>query len=103
MTYVRAGQRDRARQLVAEIMALHDAAPDQMVQPQYLLWAAAQAYQASGDLSHAAELLQRAYTSLQQRAAAIPDAESQTTFLVLSFNRQLLDAHDHDLWPEYCR
>lgn len=46
-------------------------------------------YRAAGDGHRARELLDQAYRVLEEKAAAIPDAESRATFFHLPFNREL--------------
>ncbi len=99
IAYLRAGRLSDAQRSVAELLALKDTAEDQMLHPQYILWAAAQTYRATGDLPRAAELLHEAQQLLQHRADAIPDPESHTTFLNLAFNREILHAYTFDEWP----
>ena len=99
IAYLRAGRLADAQRSIAELLALKDTAEDQMLHPQYILWAAAQTYRAAGDLPRAAELLREAQRLLQHRADAIPDPESHTTFLNLSFNREILHAYTHNEWP----
>jgi hypothetical protein len=69
---------------------------DQMTYPQYLLWAAAQAYQAAGETQRAAELLAQAHAALERQGGAIPDPESRATFLQMFFNRDLMAAFQRD-------
>jgi hypothetical protein len=65
-----------------------------------MLWAAAQAYQASGETQRSAELLAEAYAALQLKAGAIPDRKSRVTFLHMPFNRELLAAYKRRQWPK---
>jgi len=92
IAYLRAGQIGAARQTADEMLGLLAAAPEQMTYPQYLLWAASQAYLASGETQRAAELLAQAHAALQHKAEAIPDPESRASFLQMAFNRELLAA-----------
>jgi predicted ATPase/DNA-binding SARP family transcriptional activator len=94
IAYLRAGQLDEARQTADEMLGLLAIDPAAMTYPQYLLWAAAQTYQASGEAQRAAQLLGEAHTALQQKADAIPDPESRASFLQMSFNRELLAAFE---------
>jgi tetratricopeptide (TPR) repeat protein len=99
IAYLRAQRLAAAQQSVTELLELNRQAAPQMLHPQYILWAAAQTYRASGDTARAVQLLQDAHAVLQQRAAAIPDRESRTTFLNLSFNREIQHAFAEDVWP----
>ena len=99
IAYLRAGRVTDAQHSVTELLALKKTAEEQMLHPQHILWAAAQTYRAADDLPHAAELLRDAQRLLQQRANAIPDLESRTTFLNLSFNREIQHAYSDDVWP----
>jgi predicted ATPase/DNA-binding SARP family transcriptional activator len=92
IAYLRAANISGARQAADEMLGLLAAHPEQMTYPQYLLWAASQAYMAFGETQRAAELLAQAYAALQHKASAIPDYESRATFLQLPFNRELLEA-----------
>jgi len=99
IAYLRVGNIDSARQTADEMLGLLAAAPEQMTYPQYLLWAASQAYQASGATQRASALLAEAYTVLQQKASAIPDPESRASFLQMPFNRELFAAFQNDQPP----
>lgn len=99
IAYLRADRLTDAQRSITELLALKDAAEEQMLHPPYILWAAAQTYRAAGDWPRAAELLCEAQRLLQLRADAIPDPESRTTFLNLSFNREIVHAYTHDEWP----
>jgi DNA-binding SARP family transcriptional activator/predicted ATPase len=92
VAYLRAGNISGARQTADEMLGLLAADPEQMTYPQYLLWAAAQAYQASGETQRAGELLAQAHAALRRKASAIPDPESRATFLQMPFNRELMAA-----------
>ena len=81
------------------MLRLLSADPAGMTYPQYMLWAAAQAYRASGEPARAGELLAQAHLTLFQKADAIPDPASRTTFLKMPFNRELLAAFERDQWP----
>ncbi len=92
IAYLRAGNISGARRTADEMLGLLAADPEPMTYPQYLLWAAAQAYQASGETQRAGELLAQAHAALQHKASAIPDPESRASFLQMPFNRELLAA-----------
>jgi predicted ATPase/DNA-binding SARP family transcriptional activator len=92
IAYLRTGQISAARQTADEMLGLLAAGAEQMTYPQYLLWAASQAYQATGETQRAAELLAQAHTALQHKAGTIPDPQSCATFLQMPFNRELLAA-----------
>jgi tetratricopeptide (TPR) repeat protein len=100
IAYLRAGDISAARATADEMLALLAADPEPMTYPQYMLWAAAQAYQASGETQRAAELLADAHLALQHKASAIPDPESRVTFLQMPFNRELLTAFKRGQWPK---
>jgi DNA-binding SARP family transcriptional activator len=98
VAYLRQSDLAAARRTSAEMLALHDAAPDSMMYPQHILWAAAQTARLAGDDRPARDLFGRAVATLDAKAAAIPDAESRNAFLELPFNRQLRDARSAN-WP----
>ena len=99
IAYLRADRLAAAQRSVTELLELNRQAAPQMLHPQYILWAAAQTYRAAGDALRAVQLLHEAHAVLQQRAAAIPDLASRTTFLNLSFNREIQHAYADDVWP----
>ncbi|MBI5303980.1 MAG: AAA family ATPase [Chloroflexi bacterium] len=92
VAYLRAGDLGAARASTDEMLALYASAAETMMHPQYILWAAAQTYRALGNGKRARELLEQAYRVLEDKAAAIPDAESRATFFHLPFNRELREA-----------
>jgi hypothetical protein len=77
--------RDERRQAYAtaqQLLEIFDASePHQIEYPQRDLYVAALAAAACGDTAGAAELLQRAYTLVQTRAANISDAVLRQSFL----------------------
>ena len=101
IAYLRAGKLPDARRASEEMLALLDnSSADAMSQPQSMLWAAARTYRALGDSARAQALLEQAHAALQTKVAEIPDARSQSTFLALIFNRELLAAYQNGAWPE---
>lgn len=94
VAYLRAGRLPAARQTADEMLALYASAPEAMMHPQYILWAAAQTYRALGETQRARELLVQAHATLQEQAALIPDPASRATFLTLPFNRQIVAAYE---------
>ncbi|MFZ5916956.1 MAG: ATP-binding protein [Chloroflexota bacterium] len=96
---LRAGQLGAARQTMAEMLALYAEYAERVREPQRILWAAAQTHRAAGDLARAAELLAQAYALLQAQAESSFDSESRQAQYGLPFNREILQAHDHGLWP----
>jgi predicted ATPase/DNA-binding SARP family transcriptional activator len=99
ITYLRTGDTNAARRTADEMLRILTADPDHMTYPQYILWAAAQTYRATGETEQSGAFLARAYTTLQQKASIIPDPPSRTTFLQIPFNRELLAAFEHGEWP----
>src|SRR5262249_25745577 len=98
---LRAGKLPAAREAADEMLALHASAPEQMTNPQSLLWAGAQTYRALGERERAQALLVQSHPALEAPAAALPDPESRATFLQLPFNRELQDAYAHGIWPDH--
>lgn len=94
LAFLGAGKTDQACQAAKEMLDLYSKAPELMVRAEYMLWVASQTYDALGDKVRAHELLTEAYSTLQSKAAAIPDEESRTSFLAYSFNRQIACAFD---------
>jgi DNA-binding SARP family transcriptional activator/predicted ATPase len=90
VAYLRTGDIATAQNATTEMLAIHAACAETMMHPQYILWIAAQTYRAAGDVPRAAELLAQARCVLQEKADAIPDPESQASFLQLPFNRDIL-------------
>jgi len=93
LAYLRAQNLELARRTADELLAL-EATHKSMDRPEYIAWVAAQTYRALGDERRARDLLARAYAVLQERAAAIPDEESRTTFLRSRFNREIITAYE---------
>ncbi|MBM2842407.1 MAG: hypothetical protein HW404_244 [Anaerolineales bacterium] len=98
VAYLRTGDLEAARRTTQEMLALHDAAPESMMYPQHILWAAAQTAHAGGDAQRSRELLAQAAATLEAKAAAIPDAASRAAFLELPFNRRIRQALASN-WP----
>lgn len=99
IAYLRAGRLEEAARVTEDLLSLYDADAGAMAYPQQALWAAAQTQRALGEAGRAAELLERAYAVLQEKANAIPDPESRRAFLHLPFNRALVEAHEKGIWP----
>src|SRR5947209_7793785 len=57
IAYLRAGDLRRAQQTAGEMLDLLSADQEHMTYPQFILWAAAQAYRAVGQAERAGELL----------------------------------------------
>ncbi len=93
IAYLYANDLPSARACAEEMLALHAAEAATMMHPQYILWAGAQTYHALGEHTRARELLDEAHRVLEEKAAAIPDAESRATFFELPFNREIREAH----------
>ncbi len=89
VAYVRRGFLEAAGRAVVEMLEIYDQNVSAMMHPQYILWAAAQTFRATGDEPHALEYLDRACAMMQERARAIPDADSRASFLELPFNREI--------------
>jgi len=98
VAYLRAGDLEAAKRTTKEMLALHDAAPESMMYPQHILWAAAQTALAAGDAQRSRELFGQAAATLEAKAAAIPDAASRAAFLELPFNRRIRQALTSN-WP----
>lgn len=99
--YLALGSLERARQIAEKLLALYRADSQNMEYPQYVLWALSLFHRAVKDTEKADDDLARAYDLLQQRAAAIPDEESRTSFLNIPYNRRVLDAHERKIWPNW--
>jgi tetratricopeptide (TPR) repeat protein len=99
VAYLSAGQLEEARQTADRLLELYRAKSDTLPYPHWALWALARASRALGQDARALEFLDQAYQVLQEKADAIRDPETQTTFKSLPFNRQLLRAHEEGLWP----
>ncbi|HSA99489.1 MAG TPA: hypothetical protein VLE49_02485, partial [Anaerolineales bacterium] len=98
--YLTTGNLRRARQTAEELLTLYRADPQSMEYPQYVLWALSLFHQAKNDAEKADDYLTQAYDLLQQRAAAIPDEESRTSFLKMPYNRRVLDACERSIRPK---
>ncbi len=99
VAYCRQGNFIAAKQSADEMLTLYAGLESSMMHPQYILWAAAQTYRGWGDEKRAHELLQQAYQVMQQRAAALPEAEYHATYHTLPFNRQIKAAWEENRWP----
>jgi predicted ATPase/DNA-binding SARP family transcriptional activator len=99
IAYLRAGNLPSAERITGEMLGILAADPDHMTYPQYILWAAAQTYRDLGRPARARELLGEAHKVLLDKVSAIPDPESQASFLELPHNRELLAAHQLPDWP----
>ncbi|HWT06759.1 MAG TPA: hypothetical protein VN224_13440 [Xanthomonadales bacterium] len=92
LTYLRAGEIERARATAAEYLAVMDGRTEGFAFPQRMLFIAAQVYREAGDSERAGELLQRADTELQRRLAEIPDDATRAIFLDAMVNREIVEA-----------
>ncbi len=99
VAYCRCDNLDAAQRATVEMLELYAQFEASMMHPQYILWAAAQTYRALGDEARAQDLLKRAADVMRQRAADIPDPESQSSYYDLPFNRQILVAVERQMWP----
>ncbi|GAC1354112.1 MAG: hypothetical protein NVSMB42_11470 [Herpetosiphon sp.] len=99
IAYLRSGDVAAARQTTDEMLILLRAAAQHMTYPQFILWAAAQTYRSLEQHERATDFLGEAYAVLHEKIAAIPDAESRTSFLLLPYNRELVAAYEHGKWP----
>ncbi len=81
------------------MLELYTQSEADMMHPQYILWAAAQTYHALGDEMRAQDLLKRAAEVMRQRAADLPETESEASYYALPFNRQIVAAIERQVWP----
>lgn len=100
LAYLRAGRLTEAAQAADELLALHASDAPTIIHPQLPLWAAARIKRALGETAPARALLAQAYTTLQEKADAIPDPESRAAFLHFPFNRALSAAYEQGVWPD---
>jgi tetratricopeptide (TPR) repeat protein len=101
VAYLRAGDIERAVETAGELLGLYAEAPERMMHPQFILWAAAQARRAQGERDEAQALLTRAHTVLAEQLAGIPEAESRAAAAGLPFNREILSAYTGGEWPPH--
>ena len=99
VAYCRQGNLAAAQHTAAEMLALYEEHEASMMHPQYILWAAAQTYRATGDKVRAQDFLKRAVQAMQQRLADIPEPELQASYYELPFNRQIVAASERQVWP----
>jgi predicted ATPase len=97
LAYLRANALQAAQRTADELLTLY-ATHKSMDRPEYILWVAAQTRHALGDNLRARDLLAQAYTVLRERATAIPDEESRTSFLQFRFNREILTAYEKQVY-----
>jgi DNA-binding SARP family transcriptional activator len=93
VAHLRNGEAERAYRTAQEALAIYDEHGQALPYPQQVLWAAAQAYQAVGQVERAGELIAQAAAILDEKASAILDVESRTAFLNLPFNREVIKAY----------
>lgn len=98
--YLTTGNLRRARQTAENLLALYRADSQSMEYPQYVLWALSLFHRAINETEKADDYLTQAYDLLQQRAIAIPDKESRTSFLKMPYNRCVLDACERSIRPK---
>lgn len=65
------------------------------------LWTAAHIFHAIGQEEKAAHLLAQAHQEFTIALNAIPDAESRQAFSQIIHNRQIADAHEKGIWPDF--
>jgi len=92
LTYLRAGDLERASAIAAEIEALPAAALESVMFPQNVLWSAARMYEAAQVHESYARMLRRAVAMYEERLAKIPDGPWRRTYARLSFNRDMCAA-----------
>lgn len=95
--YLALGNLRCARQTAENLLNLYRADLQNMEYPQYVLWVLSLFHRAVKDIEKANDEISQAYVLLQQRAAAIPDQESRTSFLKIPYNRRVLDAHERNI------
>ncbi|HYF64709.1 MAG TPA: hypothetical protein VD886_17925, partial [Herpetosiphonaceae bacterium] len=91
-TYVLMGERSLALAHADELLMLYNDHSDNLYAPQSALWAAAQAYALAEQPAVAADLLERAWAVMHEKAAALADPGMRESFLNLPKNRQILAA-----------
>ncbi len=98
IAYLRQGSLEAAQRAAADMLAIYDQHESAMMNPEYIMWAAAQVCRAAGDEPRARDYLHRANLMMRAKAEAIPDAESQATFRQLPHNRQITAAYERGEW-----
>ncbi len=101
VAYLCTGDLAAARQAADEMLSLYAICLNDLREPQRPLWAAAQVYRRLNEPERARDLLVQAHSALYAKAAAIPDPESQASFLQIPYNQEVIAAFEHDQWPEH--
>jgi tetratricopeptide (TPR) repeat protein len=99
LTYLKVGDYQQARHYADEMMAVQQAADYSLTRTEYNLWAAARVYRACGEPERAAELLEEAYTHMEEAMRVIPDAATREAFRDIFFNREIRAAYETGIWP----
>jgi DNA-binding SARP family transcriptional activator len=94
--YLTSGNLPRAHQTAEKLLALYRLDPQSIEYPQYVLWALSLLHRTTKETEKADDYLTQAYDLLQQRAAAIPDEESRTSFLKMPYNRCVLEDYERN-------
>ena len=99
LAYALAGDLEKAAQTAAELEQLYPVMCEKTGDPHRLLWAAGRAWQACGQPEQARQAMATAYAFIQEKMASIPDPATRLTYSKISFNRQVIAAHERGEWP----
>jgi tetratricopeptide (TPR) repeat protein len=92
LTYLRAGDLDRAAAIANEIEALPQSALESVMFPQNVLWSAARIYAAAEQPERRERALYRAVALYEERRAKIPEGAWRDAYGLLDFNQALCRA-----------
>ncbi len=93
------GDLERAGEVGIELETMFQAQAGELADEQRVLWVLAQVHRAQGHDGEAAALAARAFQLVEDKCAAIPEAELRQTYRNLSYNRQIIAAHVNRHWP----
>ncbi|MBN2549324.1 MAG: tetratricopeptide repeat protein, partial [Anaerolineales bacterium] len=99
LAYVKAGDLDQAVKTAIEVEQAYQRTHGNIEDPQRLLWAAWRVWQACGQAERARQAIATAYAVIQEKLASIPHPTTRQTYAHISYNRQIIAAHERGEWP----
>jgi DNA-binding SARP family transcriptional activator len=94
----------RSREALTAIARVEDVLRDRACdvdESQRIFWVSAQIHRMTGDAQAAASHLESAYESYRTARLMMKEPEAQRAFDALEFHREIVAAHDEDVWPAY--
>ena len=90
IAYVERGDAAAALEIAGEMVPLSETAYGGAAHPEFMLWAAARAYELAGESDHARDARARAYAWYVKHDEQIEDPRLKRCFAAMSFNRSII-------------